>query len=145
MFVEIFKNSEVRQYPYEELQGNQPKEYELRIVIRNVENVPLINTTSVNIKIKLVIINNGKEEIKETDEHKNSTNGIGEFNWRFVCPYKFPERNAFKIQVFNINTFSKDEKIAEKPLKLDKLFKQIHKNGRKIEDLKRELKMSKIN
>jgi hypothetical protein len=141
MFIEVFKKSEAKHFPLEELHGSDTKEYELRIVIRDVENVPLINTTSVNIKIKLVISKNGNEEIKETDVHNNSTNGIGQFNWRFVCPYKFPFKNSFKFQVFHVNMISKDEKISEKPIKFDKLFKQIHKNGKKIEDLKREVKM----
>jgi len=141
MFIEVYKSSDVKSY--EELQNNYIKQYELRIVIREVFNVPLINTTSVNIKIKLVISKNGSEEIKETDVHNNSTNGWGEFNWRFVDLIEFPSKYSYKFQVFHVNMFSKDEKIAEKPIRFDKQIKEIHnsKDGKNIKEENKKVKM----
>ena len=62
-----------------------PNEYEIRIIIYETFNIPIINGSKVNIFVKCMFDPDGwtgDEIVKSTDTHLGSEDGYGIFNWR---------------------------------------------------------------
>ncbi|KAH7819075.1 putative myoferlin-like protein [Monocercomonoides exilis] len=74
----------------------------------------------------------GKMELtkdqQETDVHWRSTNGIGNFNWRFVFPLTLPcHVPRLKLQIWDKNMLSANDSIAEAVLHLGGVFKAAYR------------------
>lgn len=113
----------------EDLATNNTAFYELRIVIWNTRNVPLVDGDSkVNIKVK-ISFNDGKKNVEdETDVHYGSTDGVGEFNWRFVIPFAFPNGHTIlTAQIYNHNLLSESDQIGSVNIDLKKSLLKIHR------------------
>jgi fer-1-like protein 6 len=105
------------------LQQERKEEYEIRLIIWETREVPLVNGKSVDIFIKVLFDPTGWAGgliEKTTDTHYASKDGRGVFNYRFKfdvsTPCEFPR---LKFQIFDFGMIN-DEAIGESILNLKK-------------------------
>ena len=63
----------------------KPNEFEIRVIIYETFDIPIINGDKVNIFVKCMFDPDGwtgDEIVKSTDTHLGSQDGWGIFNWR---------------------------------------------------------------
>jgi hypothetical protein len=113
MWVDIFPNSKEYLPEPVDISPREPEDYVLRVVIYSVVDVelkdynPLTEERMSDIYIKGWL--KGQEDIQKTDIHYRSYTGEGNFNWRFVFPFKFLPTEE-KLVVFKKEHFySRDE------------------------------------
>lgn len=86
MWVEVLSMEEARRMPISQLSAQSKEQYEIRLIIWETRDVPLVDGKSVDIYMKVLFDPtgwSGNEIIKETDVHYGSKDGRGEFNYRF--------------------------------------------------------------
>ena len=105
------------------LQVQTKEEYELRLIVWETRDVPLVNGGSVDIYCKVLFDPtgwSGSEIEKKTDIHYGSKDGRGVFNYRFKflieTPCEFPR---LKFQIYDYGLVG-DESIGEAILNLKK-------------------------
>lgn len=123
MWVEVLTPEEARKTPMARLQVQNKDEYELRLIVWETKDVPLVNGESVDVFVKVQFDPTGwaGELIeKQTDVHYGSKDGRGVFNYRFLfdvsTPCEFPR---LKFQIYDYGLLS-NESIGESILNLKK-------------------------
>mmetsp|Transcript_5094 Transcript_5094/g.7748 ORF Transcript_5094/g.7748 Transcript_5094/m.7748 type:complete len:98 (-) Transcript_5094:397-690(-) len=69
------------------------EKYEIRVIVWETRDVPLIDGDNVDIYVRCIWDPTGwtdDEEEKKTDIHHNSKTGWGHFNWRFKFDMEIP-------------------------------------------------------
>ena len=69
------------------------EEYEIRLIIYETRDVPLVDGDKVDIYLKATYMTDEWDEsnvCKQTDVHNNSKDGRGEFNYRMLFRAKMP-------------------------------------------------------
>src|SRR4051812_30752859 len=97
MWVEVLSLEEARKTPMARLQVQSKDEYEIRLVLWETLDVPLVDGSSVDIFVKVTFDPtgwSGSGIVRETDVHYASKDGRGVFNYRFKfnleTPCEFP-------------------------------------------------------
>jgi len=97
LWVEVLTPEEARRKPMARLQGQTGDDYELRLIIWEVKDVPLVNGESVDCFVKVQFDPTGWSGTaieKQTDVHYASKDGKGQFNYRMKfsisTPCEFP-------------------------------------------------------
>lgn len=85
MFVETFTEEDSRKIEIAKMKPLSKQNYEIRLIIWEAREVPLIDNGAVDITVRVTYDPTGNpadEIVKNTDVHMNSKDGIGQFNWR---------------------------------------------------------------
>lgn len=93
MWVEVLTLEEARKMPMSRLQVESKDEYEIRLIIWETRDVPLVNGDSVDIYMKVTFDPTGWAGTgieKKTDIHYASKDGRGVFNYRFKFDLETP-------------------------------------------------------
>ncbi len=94
MWCEILTLEEARLNPMEKLQENtKVEDYEVRLIVWETREVPLVDGDSVDIYIKAIFFQDNwamEQVTKQTDVHYGSTDGRGVFNYRMKFGLKMP-------------------------------------------------------
>jgi|APSaa5957512535_1039671.scaffolds.fasta_scaffold332929_2 hypothetical protein len=97
MWAEIYDAEEARKIRTMPMQDKKEETYEIRLIIWEAKDVPLIDGDDVDIFVRVSFDPTGRpeEEVeKKTDVHQNSKTGWGVFNWRMkfqiTVPCEFP-------------------------------------------------------
>ncbi|KAL7306383.1 hypothetical protein TKK_0001807 [Trichogramma kaykai] len=152
MWIDMFPIDELPAKPATDISPQPREDYELRVIIWNTENVPLVDSQFLtgekcsDIYVKGWIL---PEDAQRTDVHYNSLTGEGNFNWRFTFRFTWARgercmiirRKAsvfardeteqqvpcvLEIQVWDSDHFSKDDFLGALSLDLGKLPKGSH-------------------
>lgn len=123
MWVEVLSQEEARKTPMARLQQERKDEYEIRLIIWETRDVPILSGKSVDIFVKVQFDPtgwSGGQIEKATDTHYGSTDGRCIFNYRFKfdisTPCEFPR---LKFQMYDFGMMN-DEAIGESILNLKK-------------------------
>jgi hypothetical protein len=123
MWVEVLTLDEARKIPMAKLQSQSKEEYELRLIIWETRDVPLVNGESVDIFVKVVFDPTGwagSQIEKKTDTHYASKDGRGIFNYRFKFPFETPcDFPRLKFSIYDYGVIS-DEALGEALLNMKK-------------------------
>jgi hypothetical protein len=93
MWVEVMTQEEARKTPMSRLQVQSKDEYELRLIVWETRDVPLVNGDSVDVYVKVQFDPTGWSGglvEKQTDVHYGSKDGRGVFNYRFKFDVEVP-------------------------------------------------------
>ena len=97
MFSEIMTKEQAAKIPMSKIQSIHKENYEIRIVIWETRDIPLVDGGAVDIFLKCTFDPTGWSEdevTKQTDTHMSSKDGYGQFNWRMKfdlsVPCEFP-------------------------------------------------------
>ena len=93
MWTEILTEEESRKIPVSKMKVVESRTFEIRLVVWETREVPLVDGDSVDIYVKVTFDQTGWSEdevLKETDTHMNNKDGRGQFNWRMIFDLKVP-------------------------------------------------------
>lgn len=97
MFVETFTEEDSRKIDSSKMKPVNKQTYEIRVIIWETREIPLIDQNQVDITVRVTFDPTGDPEdevIKNTDVHMASKDGVGIFNWRMKfllhTPCDFP-------------------------------------------------------
>lgn len=128
MFTEILTAEDSRKFPFSKIKTIHRENYEIRIVIWETRDIPLVDGGSVDIFVKCTLDPTGwsEDEItKETDTHAGSKDGMGQFNWRMKFDLSVPcEFPRLKFSVHDAGLMG-DEAIGETSLNLKKTLHKL--------------------
>ena len=132
MWAEIYDEDAARRIEGQKMQTIKAETFELRLVVWETRDVPLVDGDNVDIWIRVTYDPTGRPEDeveKRTDVHHNSKTGWGQFNWRFkfvlTTPCEFP-RIKFTIHDEGVIV---DEAIGEATLNLKRTISKVQKEG----------------
>ena len=132
MWVEIYSVEEARKIPVQKMQTINREKYEIRLIVWETRDVPLVDGDNVDTWVRVTFDPTGwsdDEVEKRTDVHNNSKTGWGQFNWRFKfdldVPCDFP-RIKFTIHDEGVIT---DEAIGEATINLKRTITKLEKEG----------------
>lgn len=130
MFVETFTEEDSRKIDSAKMKPVSKQTYEIRVVIWETREIPLIDNGQVDIIVRCTFDPTGDPEdevIKNTDVHMASKDGVGIFNWRMKfklqTPCDFPR---LKFQVFDSNVTG-DTAIGEASINVKRAMKTLIK------------------
>ncbi|XP_076670742.1 otoferlin [Andrena cerasifolii] len=121
LWIDMFQSEELPPKPPVDITPSVPVEYEIRVIVWNTEDVPLVESQfltgekSSDIFVKGWII---YDDYQKTDVHYNSLNGEGNFNWRFVYRVTYSKGERAMIVRRKISVFSTSETEDKLPCKL---------------------------
>lgn len=97
MWAEIYTPEEARKISVQKMQTITKEVYEIRLIVWETRQVPLVDGDNVDIWVRVNWDPTGRpaEAVeKKTDVHNNSKTGWGDFKWRFKflleVPCEFP-------------------------------------------------------
>ena len=106
--------------------------YEIRLIVWETREVPLIDGDDVDIWVRVNFDPTGRsddEVEKKTDVHSGSKTGWGQFNWRFKFTLKVPcDFPRIKFTVLDQGVIT-DEAIGEATLNLKRTVTNLQKEG----------------
>ncbi|EGR34566.1 hypothetical protein IMG5_007260 [Ichthyophthirius multifiliis] len=135
MFIEPFPVDIARIIDPSNIQKPSPLEFEIRLIVWEVFNVPLNQDKKplsmyVSVALDGNANINGEEIIKQTDVHNGSEDGNGVYNYRMVFPFCIPCLfPRLRIQVFNFSTVGSDENLGETVITLKKALRKLRFEG----------------
>ncbi|KAI4482752.1 hypothetical protein M0804_008605 [Polistes exclamans] len=98
-----------------------PEEYEIRVIVWNTEDVPLVESQFLTGEMSSDIYVKGwilPEDRQKTDVHYNSLSGEGNFNWRFVFRLVYSKSENVMIVRKKLFVFARNETEEKLPCKL---------------------------
>ncbi|KAK0180464.1 hypothetical protein PV327_006103 [Microctonus hyperodae] len=121
LWVDMFRIDELPPKPLVDITPQQPEDYELRVIIWNTKDVPLVDNQFLtgekcsDIYVKGWILH---DDYQSTDIHYNSLTGEGNFNWRFIFHFTYAKSENFIIVHKKLFALSVDETEQKLPCKL---------------------------
>jgi hypothetical protein len=111
------------------------EKYELRLIIWNTRNVPCIDGGKVDIMVKVSFNDGIKDVEQETDVHAASKDGNGQFNWRVVIQFQYPNPKVgnITISVYDYNSISKNELIGSNVINIKKFLARVQRSKSTVE------------
>ncbi|XP_065176222.1 myoferlin-like isoform X2 [Sycon ciliatum] len=103
MWVDIFLEKRGKPRAPVNIAPRRPEDYELRVIIYNVEEVPLDDESITGEAMSDIYLKGWfKESVDKkhkTDVHYRSLNGEGNFNWRWIMPFAYiPQEKKMVIR-----------------------------------------------
>lgn len=99
-------------------------EFELRVIIWETENIPMLDVEGTS-DLYMAVLFNG--ESQATDMHFRCQNGCGSFNWRIVLPVKYPCTDTLlTVQAFDNDFFTKDDFISSNMLNIRNIIEDVY-------------------
>ncbi|XP_025075892.1 otoferlin-like [Pogonomyrmex barbatus] len=121
MWVDMFRIGQLPPKSAVNISPPKPEEYEIRVIVWNTEDVPLIESQFLtgekcsDIYVKGWIL---YEDYQKTDIHYNSLTGEGNFNWRFVFRVTYSKGENIMVVRRRMSVFAKNEMEEKLPCKL---------------------------
>ncbi|KAL6424890.1 hypothetical protein ACFW04_010045 [Cataglyphis niger] len=121
MWIDMFRIGQLPPKPAVSIALPTPEEYEIRVIVWNTEDVPLVDSQFLtgekcsDIYVKGWIL---YEDYQKTDIHYNSLTGEGNFNWRFVFRVTYLKGENVMIVRRRMSVFAKNEIEDKLPCKL---------------------------
>ncbi|XP_043799116.1 otoferlin-like [Apis laboriosa] len=121
MWIDMFQVGEVPLKPPVDISPPVPEEYEIRVIVWNTEDIPLVESQFLtgekcsDIYVKGWIT---YDDYQKTDIHYNSLNGEGNFNWRFVFRVMYCKSERVIIVPKKISIFSLTDTEEKLPCRL---------------------------
>lgn len=109
MWVDLFDLSLGEVPPPVDITKTLPQRYELRMIVWNTSKVPLVDNSFLvgkrhtDILVKAWLYDH--KTVQSTDVHFTSTNGEGNFNWRFIFPLDYFTQEG-KMAVYEKGVFN---------------------------------------
>lgn len=115
LVLQVLDLEEASEVQMPKFEAPQPQNFEIRLIIWEVFDIPLKGKDSLSIFVRVSTENEGWSSnriSKDTDAHMNSK-GYGIFNYRFLLPLTLPcAFPRIKISVFDFNSFSDDQALG---------------------------------
>ncbi|XP_076243958.1 fer-1-like protein 6 [Calliopsis andreniformis] len=121
LWIDMFQFAEIPPKPAIDISPLLPVEYEIRVVVWNTEDVPLVDSQFLtgekcsDIYVKGWIT---YDNYQKTDIHYNSLNGEGNFNWRFIFRVTYSKGERVMIVRRKISVLARSETEEKLPCKL---------------------------
>ncbi|XP_035743561.1 otoferlin-like [Vespa mandarinia] len=121
VWVDMFPVGNLPPRPAVNITPLEPEEYEIRVIVWNTEDVPLMESQfltgekSSDIYVKGWIL---QEDRQKTDVHYNSLTGEGNFNWRFVFRLVYSMSENVMVVRKKLSIFAKNETEEKLPCRL---------------------------
>ena len=132
LWTEIYTVEEARGIVIQKMQTVVVETYEIRLIVWETRQVPLVDGDNVDIYVRVNWDPTGKPEDeveKRTDVHNNSKTGWGDFKWRFKFDLKVPcEFPRIKFTIHDSGVIT-DEAIGEATLNLKRTIGKIQRDG----------------
>lgn len=142
MWVELLPKSREQELLPERLVAQAVDRYEMRLIVWNTKDIPTVEGSKVDIMVKITFHDGDKDIEQETDVHSNSKDGNGQFNWRIVIPFKYPNnKTSITVSVFNWNLTGNDL-ISSNVINIKKYLNRVHKTKSAVEFPRDMLPMS---
>ena len=144
MWAEILPWEKAEEFRPDTLNSYMIKRYELRLIIWNTRDIPVIDGGKVDILVR-VQFNDGKKDVEQsTDTHADSKDGNGVFNWRVVIPFDYPNnKTSITISVYDWNLTSSNEMIGSNVINIKHLLNRAHRTNSLVEFPRGWLPLSK--
>nr|XP_034175477.1 otoferlin-like [Osmia lignaria] len=100
LWIDMFQFDELPAKPPVDITAPVPEEYEIRVIVWNTEDVPLVESQFLTGEKCSDIYVKGwflYDDYQKTDIHYSSLNGEGNFNWRFVFRVSYSKRERVMI------------------------------------------------
>ncbi|XP_043264956.1 otoferlin-like [Colletes gigas] len=121
LWIDMFQCGELPPKPAVDIRPMVPEEYEIRVIVWNTENVPLVESQFLtgekcsDIYVKGWIL---YDDYQKTDVHYNSLNGEGNFNWRFIFRVTYSKGERVMIVRRKVSVLDRSETEDKLPCKL---------------------------
>ncbi|XP_024943161.1 otoferlin [Cephus cinctus] len=121
LWIDMFQVNELPPKVPIDISPQLPKDYEIRIIIWNTEDVPMVDNQFLtgekcsDIYLKGWIV---YEDHQKTDVHYNSLTGEGNFNWRFIFRVTYSKGEHVMIIRKKMSIIARDETEQKIPCKL---------------------------
>ncbi|XP_014219659.1 otoferlin [Copidosoma floridanum] len=122
MWIDMFPVDELPAKPAVDISPQPPEECELRVIIWNTEDVPLVDNQFLtgekcsDIYVKGWIL---PEDTQRTDVHYNSLTGEGNFNWRLIFQFTWARAERAMVIKRRSHVFAKDPTEHKVPCRLN--------------------------
>ncbi|KAK9306192.1 hypothetical protein QLX08_003081 [Tetragonisca angustula] len=121
LWIDMFQFGELPPKPVVDISPPVPEEYEIRVIVWNTEDVPLVDSQFLtgekcsDIYVKGWIL---YDDYQKTDVHYNSLNGEGNFNWRFIFRVLYCKGERVMIVRRKTTFFARSETEDKLPCRL---------------------------
>ena len=124
LFCELITMEKARDLKMWNINPIQSIEYELRLIIWNIDQIPAHDNEGQN-DLLVVAHCTSNQDKQKTDIHWRSKHGKGSFNWRMKFPIQIPCAiyPRLRLQIWDVDVFSANDAICETTLSLKKLCK----------------------
>ena len=124
LWVDIFDSKDKNAYNKFDITPSPELEFELRVIIWETEDIPLLDVEGTS-DLYMTVIFNG--ESQATDMHFRCQNGVGSFNWRILLPVKYPCADTnLTVQAYDNDFFSRDDFISSNILNIKNLIEDAY-------------------
>ena len=132
-FVEIYTAQQADAYPPQKITPPEPQEWELRVIVWNVDNMPK-DVDLGGMADAQVVCSLGDARL-ETDTHFRAKKGKASFNWRMKFPVTLKANMKYQrlqVQLWDKDLLTSNDMIGEATLKLDRWFRRLYRKRRKV-------------
>lgn len=111
--------------PEWEIAPKPPAHLEVRVVIGNCEEVPMVDAEGCT-DAYLRGFFDTKEDVQETDTHFRNSDGKPDFQYRLVYRIQYPRKvTKFTIQLYDADFFSSNDMIGENSVDISNLLEDV--------------------
>ncbi|XP_015125981.1 otoferlin [Diachasma alloeum] len=122
LWIDMFHVDDLPPKPPVDITPQSPEVYELRVIVWNTEDVPLVDNqfltgekcSDIYVKGWMLYDDNQK-----TDVHYNSLNGEGNFNWRFVFRFTYSRSENLMVVRRKLSVLARDTTEQKLPCRLN--------------------------
>ncbi|XP_015435492.1 PREDICTED: otoferlin-like [Dufourea novaeangliae] len=121
LWIDMFQFEEIPPKPAVDISPPVPREYEIRVIVWNTEDVPLVDSQFLtgekcsDIYVKGWIV---YDDHQKTDIHYNSLTGEGNFNWRFIFRVTYSKGERVMFVRRKVSALARSETEEKLPCKL---------------------------